>query len=672
VLFVLALAPRLPGLRLFLTTDEPFFAGQAANVVTALLQGDLRSTYWHFYPGLTISWLDGLGLAAQWVVERLPGVTVQPFDQFLQRDILDVMVAIRLPYALLSALFVIAVYALVRRLFDTRTAILGALFVAWDPFFLAHSRVAHGDGPVTVFMGLSALTFLLHLKNRHVGTSIITRWLVLSAIFGGLAALTKAPGPFMLLFVMVVGIGDWAWRSWRAGRLDRQLGGQWLVQLAVWAGLAALIFVAMWPAMWVDPIGTLGRMAEETFGKVEAGHLVFFMGQPTLDPGPWFYPYVTAFRLTPVVLIGLLASGAMGLWAWISGRRRKHAALTASAHWRTAGLLWLFVIALLLFGELSPKKQDRYLLPVYPFLDLLAALALGWFCAAFTPQPPLPEGEGKRKSGSAVGAIALAALLTLHAYPVLTAYPYYLAYFNPLMGGLPRAVETTLVGWGEGMERAAAYLNEQPDAERLYVAAVPAQTLLPYFKGTGENFYTNDVALRADKVVLYISQVQRLAPSPEIVRYFRAMEPEHVVTVLGVPYAWIYRGPTPILKAVPPNVVQINIGVGDQLRLAGYGVSCRNDAAEVTLYWHALAAMDTDYTISVRLIGADGKWLAQHDSWPVNGLLPTRQLRPDDIVRDVHTFRLADATQIGMVQVVVYDAVSGQALAAPMDLPFPR
>jgi 4-amino-4-deoxy-L-arabinose transferase-like glycosyltransferase len=673
VLFVLALAPRLPGLRLFLTTDEPFFVERATSVFTALLQGDLRSTFWNFYPGVTIIWLDGLGLTAQWGLERLTGLTAQPFVQFLQRGVLDLMVAIRVPYALLSALFVVGVYVLMRRLLDTRTAILGALLVAWDPFFLAHSRVPHGDGPAAVFMGLSILAFLLHVRKRHTATSTITRWLVLSAISGGLAALSKAPGPFVLVFVVLTGVGDWAWRSWRAGRLDRQLGGQWLVQLAVWAGLAGVTYVALWPALWVDPIGTLTGMAEETFGRVEAGHLVFFMGQPTLDPGPWFYPYVTAFRLTPIVLIGLLASGAMVLWVWISNRWRKEDAVTgASAHWRTVGLLWLFAIALLLFGELSPKKQDRYLLPIYPFLDLLAASALGWFCAALTPRRPLPEGEGERKSGSVVGAIALVALLGLHAYPVLTAYPYYLAYFNPLMGGLPRAVETTLVGWGEGMERAATYLNEQPDAERLYVAAVPAQTLLPYFKGTGENFYTNDVALRADKVVLYISQVQRLAPSPEIVRYFRAMEPEHVVTVLGVPYAWIYPGPKPILKAVPPDVVQINIGVGGQLRLAGYGVSCRNDTAEVTLYWHALAAMDTDYTISVRLIGADGKWLAQHDSWPVNGLLPTRQLRPDDIVRDVHTFRLADATQIGMVQVVVYDAVSGQALAAPMDLPFPR
>lgn len=265
----------------------------------------------------------------------------------------------------------------------------------------------------------------------------------------------------------------------------------------------------------------------------------------------------------------------------------------------------------------------------------------------------------------------LVVLVVAHAYPVVAAYPYYLAYFNPLLGGLPRAVETTLVGWGEGMEQAAAYLNRQPNAESLYVAAVPSQTLLPYFRGTGQNFYTNDVALRADKVVLYISQVQRLAPSPEIVRYFQSREPEHVVTVRGQPYAWIYPGPEFITAQLPGSAKPANIGFGDQLRLAGYETSPKDAAVEVTLHWHALEPMSVDYTISVRLLAADGGRLAQHDGWPVDGLLPTSQWRPGDYVLDTHTLPVPAGPEVGLVQVVVYDAASGLPLGPPVDLPAP-
>jgi 4-amino-4-deoxy-L-arabinose transferase-like glycosyltransferase len=193
---------------------------------------------------------------------------------------------------------------------------LGALFIAFDPFFIAHSRVAHGDAPVTVFMGLSVLAFFVYLQatSVHKAGNVPAseemrqaerprRWLLLSAVMGGLAALTKAPGQSVAAFVVLIGAGDWLIEMWRRGRPDWQRARRWLVDLALW-GRGGLVFVVLWPAMWVDPAGTLTRMVSETSGKVEEGHLVFFMGQSALNPGPWFYPYVIPFRLTPVTLMG--------------------------------------------------------------------------------------------------------------------------------------------------------------------------------------------------------------------------------------------------------------------------------------------------------------------------------------------------------------------------------
>jgi 4-amino-4-deoxy-L-arabinose transferase-like glycosyltransferase len=690
-MFCLALAPRLPGLGLFLTTDEPFFAGQAADVVTALLRADFSATYWHFYPGLTISWLDGLGMLLQWGLLHVAGPTPEPFTQFIRRDVLELLIAQRLPYALLIALFVVALYELLRRLTERRTALIGALFVAFDPFVLAHSRVAHGDGPVMVFMGVAVLAFMLHLRRDAAGRRLVSSWLVLSAACGGLAALTKSPGPFVLPFVILLGLGDWLVRD-RVTRPGRRVG-----QLAAWCALAGSVFVVLWPAMWVDPVGTLGRMFEETFGKVEAGHLVYFIGQPTLDPGPWFYPYVTTFRLTPVVWLGFLLCVACLVLAVICRagaprtarglRRRSQERAVAEAEcragaprtarglrrrsqgWQVAVVCALFVFGLLLFGELSPKKQDRYLLAMFPFLDVLAAFGYVWWAErAGAWVSRTADRPGLHWHRPAAGLAAGAVVIAAHAYPVLTAYPYYLAYFNPLMGGLPRAVETTLVGWGEGMEQAAAYLNRQPDAEHAVVAAVPAQTLLPYFRGSGENFYTNDVALRADWVVLYVSQVQRLAPSPEIVQHYRALQPAHVVTVLGEPYVWVYASPRAITADLPADATPTNVGLSENLRLAGYRVATRNGATMVMLFWHALGVLETDYTISVRLVGTAGDRLSQHDGWPVDGLLPTRQLRPGDYVHDVHMLKAPADAVVAAIEVVVYDAASGQPLGAPIEL----
>jgi hypothetical protein len=577
-------------------------------------------------------------------------------------------------------------YVLARRLFGHRAALLGALIIAFDPFYLAHSRVAHGDAPVTVFMGLSVLAFLVYLQGTSPdGTYGVSgleewgavrgrRWLVLSSVMGALAALTKAPGQFVVLFVVILALGDWLLSCWHSRRLDWRLARRWLVDLALWGGVAASLFIVLWPAMWIKPVGTLLRMLDETFGKVEEGHLVFFMGRPTLNPGPWFYPYVISFRLTPITLIGTVLSAgliAVGLTNLVRTGSEKN---RLPSHYINAGLLWFYVISLLLLGNLSPKKQDRYLLPLLPMLDLLAAFAYVEIGKSASQQigrwADKPPTMRVTQYATGIGLPLL--LVVIHAFPVITAYPYYLAYFNPLMGGLPRAIETTLVGWGEGMEEAAAYLNQRSDAEQLYVAAVPAQTFLPYFVGTGENFYTNDVALRADYVVLYVSQVQRLAPSPEIVRYFSAMDPEYIVHILGMPYAWIYPGPKVINKDVPPHATVANVGFGDQLCLAAYEISGLQPSAsslEIALYWYALSSMDVDYTISVRLVAPDGTWLAQHDGWPGGGLLPTSQLRQGDYVQDIHLLQVPPDVEVDRVQVVVYNAESGEPLGAPHDLP---
>lgn len=720
LLFIIALIPRLPGLDRFLTSDENtniFLAG--SDVVVAFLRGDLRGTYWHFYPGVTMSWLDGLGMAGQYGLEWLGGRSLPAFTEYVYGDILSLVVANRIPYALLTAAAVAAIYRLTRLLLPQRVALLGALFLAFDPFLLAHSRVAHGDAPVAVFMALSALAFLGFLqqyRQNPAGATADTSflhplpgskqalfYLTLSAVCGGLAALTKAPGQFMAIFVaglslLYAGLDLYALRTTSyASRITYyvlRIILRWLTVIALWGFISLAVFVVLWPSMWVDPVGTLRQMLDETFGKVNEGHLVYFFGQPTLDPGPWFYLYVIPFRLTPVILLGSFLS----LLLFIPRLNRltpSHSSLFTrhSSSFSALLLLWLFIVTLLLFGNLSPKKQDRYLLPLFPFLNLLAAV--GWlnlfnlifyslksrltnFPISHSPTLPISSSSNLPISSSFMTNYQLlitTLLLLLHLLPVLTYYPYYLTYFNPLMGGPVRAAQTTLMGWGEGMEQAAAYLNSKPDAQNLYVASTPSQTLLPYFKGTGENFYTNDIALRADYVVLYLAQRQRLAPSAEIVRYFEAQKPEKIITIKGIPYAKIYPGPKLILSDIPPQATPANIGLDNILRLAGYQLpnarsSTTNNQLPITLYWHALAPISQDYTISVRARAAGGALLAQQDQWPVDGLLPTSQWRQGDYVVDTHSLKLSaeQAAQFSHFEIVVYNAQTGQTLGPPLTI----
>ena len=83
----------------------------------------------------------------------------------------------------------------------------------------------------------------------------------------------------------------------------------------------------------------------------------------------------------------------------------------------------------------------------------------------------------------------------------------YLAWYNPLLGGPRQAADTLPVGWGEGLEEAAEYLNTQPDAEELTVATGGVPGMAPKFRGRTLPL-TSASLIEADYVVVYISDRQ--------------------------------------------------------------------------------------------------------------------------------------------------------------------
>jgi hypothetical protein len=76
----------------------------------------------------------------------------------------------------------------------------------------------------------------------------------------------------------------------------------------------------------------------------------------------------------------------------------------------------------------------------------------------------------------------------------------------------------------------------------------------------------------------------------------------------------------------------------------------------VSLNWQGLQPMDKDYTVSVQLVGPDGRLHGQTDAWPVQGTFPTSQWTPGQRVSDPYQVVLASDAPPGRyrVGVVVY------------------
>src|SRR6185295_3533790 len=120
---------------------------------------------------------------------------------------------------------------------------------------------------------------------------------------------------------------------------------------------------------------TLRQMYADSFevGEVGEGHDTFFVGQTLDDPGPWFYPYTIAFRLTPIVMIGLLV-----LAGWLVSRFTPPASKTnfLDTELTTLWVILSFVLVMIVLAGLSPKKLDRYVMGVIPALIFLSAMGL--------------------------------------------------------------------------------------------------------------------------------------------------------------------------------------------------------------------------------------------------------------------------------------------------------
>ncbi len=95
---------------------------------------------------------------------------------------------------------------------------------------------------------------------------------------------------------------------------------------------------------------------------------------------------------------------------------------------------------------------------------------------------------------------------------------------------------------------------------------------------------------------------------------------------------------------------------GDALVLTGLRLRTTADRLLVTLRWRATRPLADDYAISVRLLAADGHWLAVHDYQPALSTLPTlKWVRRGATIRDPHPFPGADPASIDRIAVAVYE-----------------
>ena len=656
LVFLVALLPRV----IYPVSRPMQWYSRAIRFGDALLAQNWAETYQRYHPGVTVMWLSGMGLKlfAWWrglSSDHLLGAApTRPGTMD------DAITAAVVPLAFVCALCIALAYTLLSRIVRRKVAFASSLLLALDPFCITYSKVLHPDGLLAVFMLVSVL-FLLNYLHRARRFDLI-----LSGVFAGLAFLSKGSSLFLLPYAaLAVGSHKLTGLRSSAKLQESTLDGRrrWvdgllevIRVLLTWGVAACAVFVALWPAMWVEPLEVLRKIGQNLLYHVETTHWnpTFFNGHITLeDPGIAFYLATFAWKTTAITLPMFCASVLQTL---PRSRRNKQSILVQA--------LVSYIVFFTAQMAVGGWKQMSYILPAFPALDIVAGFGLVHSA----------EAIGRTRwcrRWRRLPTVFTMLVLALQAGIVLPRHPYYGTHHNILLGGSRVAQHILpLQDQGEGLDLAAQYLNTLPRAQR--ASAVLHRRSAEIFRRNfvGLTSIANDP--RANYRIYYVNQVMRRLGSEEWEETWNAdrqTEPLWSVAFDGVTYVWVYGSP-PQEPAPGGPEIEVSYRLGEhielkQVRLSAWTLA-PGDTLTVVPLWTSDGELEKNYKVFCHLLSTSGELVAQRDGVPLQGVRPTPSWRDGEAIEDSYDIVLDADLAPGKYELSIgmYDADTMQRLAA--------
>jgi hypothetical protein len=496
-LVAISAVPRFAGLGRFTSIDEPFWLRQSGNFYYALGQREFQNTLYEYHPAVTTMWIVTGGMLVYFPEYRSMGqgyLKPGKFDEFLTehgKSLLELLIVSRAIQVVLILILLVIVYALLRALFDRRSAFFTTCFISLSPFLIGQSRLLNHEAMVGLFSLISLLGILAYLYRGGR-----FRYLLVSAAAAGLAQLTKSSAfPIVLLVPAAVMLHAMTTTGIRTSLV---LGA--FKTLGLWLLMLAAAYVIAWPGMWVAPVAMLQDVygnavsyaLQGTRTSVAAGLEARGFGLPSLVHGIGIYLNDLVWRTTPLTALGVLVAVALA----VRGARNEKESVF---RWLVSYAVLLAAAFVLLFGIQRSPKPPHYILTSYVALEMIAGLGLlrGW---------ELLGRRFPRLDGRAITNLVLLLLLGLQLASAMSAYPYYISYYNPVVESLRPGIQNPTLnetGYGVGLDQAAAYLATKPDAKDLVVLAAHGLGSFSYYF-PGHTVAMNDFSMSDPQIAMIV------------------------------------------------------------------------------------------------------------------------------------------------------------------------
>ena len=544
-LIVVFLAPRLAKIGSFVTLDEPSWLSQGANFYYALGQREFENTVYEYQPAGTTMWIISAAMFIYFPEYRGFGQGYLDYekgrlDPFMVEHGFDPLVL--LTYSRIIQTFVLLVlflvlFFLLQKFLPKLVAAFALVFAMFDPFYLSQHRLMDHEGMVSLFVMISLVSLALYLfKDRRF------MYLLLSGVAAGFAQLSKSSSIAMLAALGVLLL--WWMIQERGQGWGRAFLGA-LKTFGLWFLFLAVTYFVFWPGMWVAP----GKMLYEVFGNAFSYALqgarlkiteeldISTFSLNTNVGSIWEVVKILLYRTTPFTWLGVLLGFALPFTRDPETAPRNRLFFTL--------LLTNAIAFILLIGLAQGRNSPHYILSSYLSLNLLAGL--GWFHAI---QLLVQRFPSLRQTGQ-VAILSLVMLAQVGS--ALANFPYYFTYRNPILYSAGWYNEFPHFPYCEGLELAAQYLAEQPDAENATVFSYysrgcvsyyypgPTISYRPYYS---DGKHTEDLLnnLRASEyLIVYYANQGQLAHHLNFVNAMSKAEPFHVIWLNGYEYVRIYK-----------------------------------------------------------------------------------------------------------------------------------
>jgi 4-amino-4-deoxy-L-arabinose transferase-like glycosyltransferase len=426
----------------------------------------------------------------------------------------DEISAFRFPSAVMHGACVWLVFDMTLAIWGLAEAIIAALCLLLLPRALFHAGLACFDAPIMAMWFATIYAYWKCLDDR--------RWPWQVGVAFGLALATKHTAvllPFALgAHYLVLAI-----------RARRVLHPRVIISVAV---LGPAVLFALWPWLWLDPIG---HVREWLAFHMHHVHYNFeYLGENwNAPPFPWHVALVTTLFTVPTAT---LAAAGFGAYAWIrrgiADTRRPGLLLALSA---AASMGPFFLGSTPIFGA------EKHWMPALPSLCIVAGIGAVW--AARRAATAIPKLRERVAIAIVGGAVALAGLSE-----TVTAQPYALTWYSALAGGAPGGADRGMNRqfWGVAARGVVPFINSQPPGPVYSHDASPAWG---WYERTGllakghPDSGHEDAGVAASKYAIVIHEKHFNRHDYMIWKAYGTLAPVYVLRADGVPIVSVYRRP---------------------------------------------------------------------------------------------------------------------------------